>query len=188
MLVRPLNARFAHLCYHDSFLWKDLTPCFVPVFFLQGQLSELLSVKDKLKIAAWCFGWSVIKDVICKDTSTFIPWKRTQKTPKQEKKKNYAGVITPQAWNRKRWRCCRTAKYSRNQADSNSRPRRVWPDHGPLGFQGSYPKRNHNVDASSAVVCPPRRAQEQHKLCGVLGKNHVNVVITIHAVYMHTHV
>jgi hypothetical protein len=33
-----------------------------------------------------------------------------------------------------------TAKYSRYQADSNPRPRRIWPDHGPRGFQGSYPK------------------------------------------------
>ena len=40
---------------------------------------------------------------------------------------------------RKRSRICRTAKYSRYQADSNPRPQRIWPDHGPLGFQGSYP-------------------------------------------------
>jgi hypothetical protein len=39
---------------------------------------------------------------------------------------------------RKRRRCCQTAKYSRYQADSNPWPRNFWPDHGPLGFQGSY--------------------------------------------------
>jgi hypothetical protein len=39
----------------------------------------------------------------------------------------------------KRRRSCRTAKYSRYQADSNPLSRRLWPDHGPLGFQGSYP-------------------------------------------------
>jgi len=46
---------------------------------------------------------------------------------------------------RKRRRSCQTAKYSRYQADSNPRPRRVWPDHGPLGFQGSYPGKQRCI-------------------------------------------
>ena len=46
---------------------------------------------------------------------------------------------------RKRRRSCRTAKYSRYQADSNPRPQRVWHDHGPLGFQGSCPWYNSMV-------------------------------------------
>jgi hypothetical protein len=58
---------------------------------------------------------------------------------KEKEKNNYAGVIHHKHGLKKRRRCCRTAKYSRYQADLNPRPRRVWPDHGPLGFQGSYP-------------------------------------------------
>jgi len=65
----------------------------------------------------------------------------TTRLLQSKEKKNYAGVIKHHKHGfRKRKRCCRTAKYSRYQADSNPRPRRVWPDHGPLGFQGSYPR------------------------------------------------
>ena len=55
-------------------------------------------------------------------------------------KNNYAqGVIPPQAWIKET-----ETELSDSEAlmllDSNPRPLKVWPDHGPLGFQGSYPK------------------------------------------------
>jgi hypothetical protein len=36
--------------------------------------------------------------------------------------------------------CWRAAKYTHSQADLNLQPLRVWPDHRPLCFQGSYLK------------------------------------------------
>jgi hypothetical protein len=78
---------------------------------------------------------------------------RSRKNDLTEKeKKNYAGVIHHKHGLRKRRRCCRTAKYSRYQADSNPRPRRVWPDHGPLGFQGSYPKRPNKTTLTIYIL------------------------------------
>jgi len=52
------------------------------------------------------------------------------------------GVIPPQAWIKETES---EPPDSSHQADSNPRPRRVWPDHGPLGFQGSYPNRNRMI-------------------------------------------
>ena len=42
------------------------------------------------------------------------------------------GVITPQAW-------IKETETELSDSEALTRPRRVWPDHGPLGFQGSYP-------------------------------------------------
>ena len=73
---------------------------------------------------------------------------------KEKTKKHSARVIHHKHGLRNRRRCCRTAKYSRYQADSNPRPRRFWPDHGPQGVQGSYPTLCYEyVTLRGSVVC-----------------------------------
>jgi hypothetical protein len=79
--------------------------------------------------------------------------KRLEKKRKEKKRKTTQGWLHHKHGLRKWRRCCRTAKYSRYQADSNPQPQRVWPDHGPLGSQGSYPWGSVVQQALNSSFC-----------------------------------